>query len=487
VHNNPLRHTDPSGLGGEEDAQVWLSESRGLWGRAVATAKGRGFTEGLKQAFKNIHELWGGPAKWDIGHMGTPFTLLKPGEESSVGIQNRSVNRSDGASAVKSQKTQAIAEGKTVRDAEGAYPGAKAGTRYNQPAPPEVGGIKPNLPGKDLPETHLPRPAETPPAAGEQLKLNLGKEPAPTPKPMEQLELNFDKPSAPAPKPAEQLELDFTKPKPEGGGTPPGSKPVEPTAPKPVEPHAAAPKAVEPPAEIPGPKPGALAEEAAAVGKGTGAAAKDTKAVGDVVKEANTAVDVAKDVNTLAKDANTVSDAVKDVKTVGNAVKSGAPLVKDAAAVTKEVGALTKLVNTGSKVVKVATPIIKVAAPVLRVVGEVAKPLGVGVALVDLGTAHNNTDRLVATGDLAAGVAVYFGPVGESFTAGYTVGGLVDKGIEKASMATVGVDLSPSNGIAKQLEAVDKVASYVLPDNSSKPAYKNENKVAWFLIDTLGF
>jgi hypothetical protein len=117
----------------------------------------------------------------------------------------------------------------------------------------------------------------------------------------------------------------------------------------------------------------------------------------------------------------------------------------------------------------------------------VAKPLGVGVAAIDLATAHNNTDRLVATGDLAAGVAVYFGPVGESFTVGYTVGGLVDTGIEKASKATLGVDLSPSNGIAKQLEMTDKVASMVIPDDSSKPAYKNQNKVAWFLIDTLGF
>jgi hypothetical protein len=138
-------------------------------------------------------------------------------------------------------------------------------------------------------------------------------------------------------------------------------------------------------------------------------------------------------------------------------------------------------------VLKAAQPVIKVAGPVLRTVGEVAKPLGVAVAAADLATSNNNTDRLVAAGDLTAGVAMYCGPVGEAFGAGYTLGGLADQGIAKASKATLGVDLSPSNGIAQQLDMADKLISVVLPDSSDKPAYKQENKVAWFLIDTLGF
>ncbi|MEV7099476.1 SpvB/TcaC N-terminal domain-containing protein [Amycolatopsis sp. NPDC051045] len=479
VHNNPLRHTDPSGLIGEEDMQMWFSEARALWGRATATASTPGFTKPLTDYLEGIHKLWGGPKEWDIGHQEKPFALVKPGETTPVSVENSAWNRSKGATSDKAAINEATAKGALKRDSEtGLYPGAKKGVRNPTLQQPEVGGIKPDLPGKNLPESFQPAPPATQPQLGEQLKLDLGKEPAPTLKPAEQVELNFDKPAAPAAKPAEQLELDVSTPKPDGGGTPPAAKPVD--APKPVETAA-------PPTEVAAPKPAALADDAAALGKGTGAAAKDTNAVADVVKDANTAVDVAKDANVVAKDAGLVGDVVKDTKTVGNAIKTGAPLVKDAATVTKEVGALSKIVSTGSKVVKVAAPVIKVAAPVVRVLGEVAKPLGVGVAVVDLATAHNNSDRLVATGDLAAGVAVYFGPVGESFTAGYTVGGLVDKGIEKASMATVGVDLSPSNGIAKQLETVDKAASYVIPDSSSKPAYKNENKVAWFLIDTLGF
>jgi hypothetical protein len=109
------------------------------------------------------------------------------------------------------------------------------------------------------------------------------------------------------------------------------------------------------------------------------------------------------------------------------------------------------------------------------------------MAGADLVTANNNSDRLVATGDLAAGVAVYFGPVGDAFAVGYTGGGLADKGIEKASKAAFGVDLSPSNGIAHSLDQQDKLVSAIIPDDPKKPAYKNQNKVAWFLIDKLGF
>ena len=484
VANNPMRRTDPSGLIGEEDLQMWFSEARALWGRATATATGPGFTKPVTEYLEAVHDLWGGPKEWDIGHQEKPFALVRPGETTPVSVENMAWNRSKGATSDKAVIDEATAKGIPKRDPDtGLYPGATKGVRNPKLQQPDVGGIKPNLPGKDLPVTTQSAPPANAPQAGEQLKLDLGEQAAPTPKPTEQLELNFDKPAAPAAKSAEQLDLNLGKP----ADTAP--KPVD-TTPKPADTTAAAPKTADPaapPAEVAGPKPTALADDAAVAGKGTGAAVQDTNAVADVVKDANTAVDVAKDVNTVAKDANTVSDVVKDAKAVGDAVKTGAPLLKEGAAVAKEAGTLTKIVNTGSKVVKVAAPVIKVAKPVVRVVGEVAKPLGVGVAVLDLATSHNNSDRLVATGDLAAGVAVYFGPVGESFTAGYTVGGLVDKGIEKGSMATVGVDLSPSNGIAHELNAADKAVSYVLPDDSSKPAYKNQNKVAWFLIDTLGF
>jgi hypothetical protein len=236
-----------------------------------------------------------------------------------------------------------------------------------------------------------------------------------------------------------------------------------------------------------------VAQDAATAGKvgedanAAAAVTKDVTVAADVAKDANTLANDAKAVQAVSKEAAAVTDLAKDAKVVGDALKTAAPLAKDAALVTKEAGALTRVVNVGTKVVKIAAPVVKVAAPVVKVIGKVAKPLGVGVAAYELSTAHNNTDRLVASGDLVAGVAMYAGPVGEAFAGGYTLGGLADKGIEKASVAVVGVDLSPSNVLAHQMDAVDKVASYVLPDNKNQPAYKNENKIAWFLIDKLGF
>jgi hypothetical protein len=233
---------------------------------------------------------------------------------------------------------------------------------------------------------------------------------------------------------------------------------------------------------------------------GAGTVTKDVTAVNEMTKDTAKAVDASKDLAQAAnvtKDANAVAQVTKDAslaskaaplvqdaQAVAKATKTVAPAVKTVAPAVKEAGALSKVVGA---VGKVATPVVKVAAPVLKVVGEVAKPLAVGVAVVDLATANNNTDRLVASGDLVAGVAAYCGPVGEAGAAGYTLGGLADKGIEVASKAAFGVDLSPSNGISHGLDAQDKLISAVIPDDPKKPAYKNENKIAWFLIDTLGF
>ncbi len=205
VRNNPLRMTDPTGLIGEDDAQMWFSEAKALWARCKATATKRGFTEPLETYLEKVHDLWGGPAEWDIGHKETPFALLKPGEESSVGIENRGWNRSEGASKVKAAVAEAEAAGQPVRDsATGLYPGAKKGVRYGQPKPGPVEGIRPTWGvGSDpaTPAVELsPKAAEwKPPTAaakpGEQLEL--------LDKPPEQLEINFDKPAAPAAKPAD--------------------------------------------------------------------------------------------------------------------------------------------------------------------------------------------------------------------------------------------------------------------------------------------
>jgi RHS repeat-associated protein len=457
VGNNPIRLTDETGLIGEEDAQLWLSESRGLWARIRATAKGRGFTQALKQYFREVHELWGGPKDWDIGHKESPFTLLEPGEESSVGIENSAANRSEGATKVKALKAEAEAAGKTVRDAEGHYPGAKRGTRYKQPKPPEVGGIgskgsKAASVADEATAAASVKPASAPTGTGA------------TAKPPEQLDLFQESSSTEAGGAAKTADV--------AADTSVASKAA------PVAEEATALEKTAPALEE-----ATAASQVAKDASVTTTVAKDVSEVGTLAKDASTSATVSKDVaaaGTVAKDVSTASTVAKDAQTAAKVAKTVAPVAKEVAPIAKEAGVLTKVVGTGAKVVKTV-------APALKVIGEVAKPLGVGVAVVDLATANNNSERLVASGDLAAGVAMYCGPVGEAFSLGYTGGGLLDKGIEKASKAAFGVDLSPSNGIAHSMNATDKVVSALIPDDSSKPAYKNENKVAWFLIDKLGF
>ena len=96
-------------------------------------------------------------------------------------------------------------------------------------------------------------------------------------------------------------------------------------------------------------------------------------------------------------------------------------------------------------------------------------------------TATNNSDRLQAGADTVANAAMYAGPVGEAFSAGYAGGQLLDAGVEYAT----GESLS-SRG-ARGLGSVDRAVSSVLPADESLPEYKQENRIAWWLIDTFNF
>ena len=151
------------------------------------------------------------------------------------------------------------------------------------------------------------------------------------------------------------------------------------------------------------------------------------------------------------------------VKTASSSSKIDSAAAASTEALAKSEGALVKAAGA-------AGGVAKVAAPILKVVGEVAKPLAVGLAVHDLATSKTAGDRLAAGGDLVAGVAAYAGPLGEAFSGGYTLGGLADKGIEKATVAAVGTDLSPSGLIAKGLTAADQQVSKLWAD-PSKPAY----------------
>lgn len=518
--NNPVSLADHTGLAGEppnwKPLQMWLSESLKFAVKANESGK---FTDKHYEHGRQIHQLWGGPnsprpgggPSYDLGHPSDmPLWKQKAGQVSEVSIQDWRVNNEqsvqegiDRAAAVKRGEFA-----RTSRKTTEWVPGVKKGPSQPKLPSGQVAGIKPTKgPGTDTwtPATeawkaeqlknpsvnHIPKGQ-----AGEQLKLPGTNS--------DQLTLPFNRPAGSqtataAPKPApsgspQQLEL---------------FKPPDATTPGPAAAKIAKPADVVADTSAVGGVTKAGGADAAAVAKsvdhgtGGGKAAtlvKDASGVTEVTKDAAKVTEVAKEasvVTQVAKDANAVSQVAKDAslvtkstqlatdaKAVGSIAKTVTPVVKTVAPAVKEAGALTKVVST---TVKVATPVVKVLAPVAKVLGEVAKPLGVAVAAVDVATAHNNTDRLVASGDLAAGVAMYCGPVGEAFSAGYTVGGLADKGIEKASKAALGVDLSPSNGISKVLDVQDKVVSAVIPDDPKQPAYKNENKLAWFLIDHLGF
>ncbi|MFL6164257.1 MAG: SpvB/TcaC N-terminal domain-containing protein [Jatrophihabitantaceae bacterium] len=506
--NNPVSRVDPSGLAGEppwKPQQMWFTESDALRFPVKATPSGK-FAQSHYDHAEKLAETWGAPEGYNLGHPeDLPLWKQKNGQISRVGIQSKESNNlqsvGEGADAAAAKARGEFS--RVNRKTNEWLPGASR--KRGQPELPKVEGI-PNKPltsaGKTAPKGNPAANAWKPPATkpqtgpvGEQLKL-------PGVKTEYQPNLPFDKPPVPkstAPVKTtpqgnpEQLEL-F---KPSAGNsataTTDAVKTVDATKDASTvgktttvtNDAAAATKVVDKakPAVTAGTN---VTKDATAVNEVT----KDVGKVAEASQDAAKATGVVKDANAVAnatKDASVVAKAapvVEDATAIAKVTKTVAPVAKTVTPVVKEAGALTKTLTTVSKV---AAPVVKVVKPVAKVVGEVAKPLAVGLAVVDMATANNNSQRLVAGGDLVAGVAMYCGPVGEAFSVGYTVGGLADKGIETASKAAFGVDLSPSNGLSKVMDAQDKMVSAIIPDDPNKPAYKNENKVAWFLIDKLGF
>jgi RHS repeat-associated protein len=509
VGNNPVSRIDLTGLGGTSVSdwlpqQMFFTESKGLRFPVKATPSGK-FAQGHYDYAAEVADLWGAPEGYVLGHPeDLPLWKQKAGTISDVGIQSwesnarQSVQERVDAGAARARGEFNRAGRQTTEWAPGAQKGAW------QPQRPPVGGVKPKPPttgGKVTPTASpgtaaqaVQPPAAKPPAGppGEQLEV-------PGVQAEHQLGL-FDKPPVPDGPPVTVTpqggprQLELFEPPPGNAATAATDAAKTADVAKPVSnvPKAATSTDVTAVAKA--------ADNAKPTLGSTAAVTKDATGVSEVTKDATAAADVAKDVAQasqatqeasavaqVAKDATLatkVAPLAQDAQAVEKIAKTVTPVAKAVTPALREAGAATKVVRN---VVAVAKPVVKVVAPVVKVLGEVAKPLAVAGAVFDLTNAHNNTDRLVASGDLAAGVAMYCGPVGEAFSAGYTVGGLADKGIEKGSKALFGVDLSPSNGISYALDGEDKLISAVIPDDPKKPAYKNENKLAWFLIDTLGF
>lgn len=492
VNSNPVRLFDPDGLSGADMEQMWFIEHKMLGLNVKATATGRGFTPAVYRYFRDLKELWGGPEKYHLGHEADkPFGLLKPGEDSTIVAQSEKSNLRQAAKD-KAKIEEAVAKGATKRGPKGEYPGAQKGVRYNKAKVPRVVGhkgvpvtsVKPSKPSTTVPKvtsTTVPKvtptvPKAVPVRAPEQLSLNLGP-PAKTPASTVVKTVTPMKPPTVTPVVTPAVTPTVTpavnpavtpavKPTLTSSPTPT----VNPTVPRtPVQPTGAVtPTLTSPPAATVSPT----------------AAPKVTPAASKVVAGADDAAAAAKVEAATAKSVQTGGEAIKAVVPV---VKGGTPVVKNTGALTRVVATGTKVLKPLAPVVKVAAPVVKAAAPVVKVIGKVAKPLGVAVAAYDMAKANNNSDRLVAAGDFTAGAAAYGGPVGLAFSASYTLTGLADQGVAAVSKATVGVDLSPSNIVSHGMNGADRLVSAVIPDSPDKPAYKNQNKVAWFLIDTLGF
>lgn len=141
VRGNPIRLMDMTGLSGkgvkEVEKQVWLVEQRVFDAAATATKRGRGFSDALREYAAKLVDLWGGPKRWDITHR-KPFIETPAGETGSVGIEERTANRSRG----RYEADQAKATGKAVRS-KNVDIAAPEGIKQVPPEPPKIGGIEP--------------------------------------------------------------------------------------------------------------------------------------------------------------------------------------------------------------------------------------------------------------------------------------------------------------------------------------------------------
>ncbi len=136
VRGNPIRLLDPSGKGAKAalkvvEKQLWLVEARLLDATATATKRTRGFSDALREHFKQKVDLWGGPKRWDISDR-KPFVETPAGETRAVGVEERTANRTRGPAERASPNKVRVGKVDLA---------APEGVIQVQPEPPKVGGI----------------------------------------------------------------------------------------------------------------------------------------------------------------------------------------------------------------------------------------------------------------------------------------------------------------------------------------------------------
>ncbi len=184
--NNPINAVDTDGMD-DKNPQLWFSEAKAYFFEAIATITGRGFSKGMYEYAAKVKAMWGGPDKFDLGHMGDkPFSQLRAGEKSPIGIQNHHFNRSAGGGAERLQNAQNKASGKfgRVNDVDLDAKAKANGKVIKNPKPPDP-------PASLDPKFKNWKPV-SPPVTQGNVQLET---PKPTAPPWEQLEVNFN-PSA---------------------------------------------------------------------------------------------------------------------------------------------------------------------------------------------------------------------------------------------------------------------------------------------------
>jgi RHS repeat-associated protein len=165
VSGNPIRRSDPGGTAdfGWTDraaSQFHLIQQSELRQPITATAKGRGISQSLRNAYQDLANQWRFGAV-DVGHV-KPFWSLRAGEESPTYIQSRVENQLNGATIDKAAKAEAAAKGEYTRvgDTDAT---AVSGTKYGQAERiPKLEGL-----GKSKPGVIGPSPAAVPEASSE--------------------------------------------------------------------------------------------------------------------------------------------------------------------------------------------------------------------------------------------------------------------------------------------------------------------------------
>jgi RHS repeat-associated protein len=117
------------------DPQLNFSERPVFDFDVKATAKGSGIGREHRQYGRDLTDLWGGPKRYDLSHRKS-LVATKQGETGKVGIEERSANRSRGASE---REAGGVRSGSNKVD-----PTATPGAKNVQPKPPSIQTVKPS-------------------------------------------------------------------------------------------------------------------------------------------------------------------------------------------------------------------------------------------------------------------------------------------------------------------------------------------------------